>query len=113
MNQTQQSAAVPPPLAPTVGALYLREGRCRFCVWAPLAQKVEVRLLGSRERLVPLAQHPRGYYQGIVEGVEPGTLYFYRLDEARERPDPASCFQPQDVHGPSQVVNPHFIWDEG
>jgi maltooligosyltrehalose trehalohydrolase len=113
MNQTQQPAGAPPPLSPTVGAAYLGEGRCRFRVWAPLAQKVEVHVVGPRERLVPLARHTRGYHQAIVEGVEAGALYFYRLDEARERPDPASRFQPQDVHGPSQVVNPHFSWDEG
>jgi maltooligosyltrehalose trehalohydrolase len=113
MNQAQLPGGAPLPWAPTVGALYLGEGHCRFCVWAPLAQKVEVHLLGPRERLVPLARQTRGYHQGIVEGVEPGTLYFYRLDEARERPDPASRFQPQDVHGPSQVVNPAFVWEEG
>src|ERR1700752_4982944 len=113
MNQPQQLAGAPSPWAPTVGATYLGEGCCRFCVWAPLAQKVEVHVLGPREQLVPLAQQPRGYYEAMVEGIEPGALYFYRLNEAQERPDPASRFQPQDVHGPSQVVSPHFRWDEG
>ena len=39
---------------------------------------------------------------------EPGSLYFYRLDDDKERPDPASRFQPQGVHGPSQVMEPCF-----
>src|SRR5208283_1818802 len=41
----------------------------------------------------------------------PGTRYFYRLDGNKERPDPASKFQPEGVHGPSQVIDPHFVWE--
>lgn len=71
-------------------------------------------VVGSEERVVPIEPEQRGYHGAIVEGVEPGTLYRYRLDEERARPDPASRFQPEGVHGPSQVVDPHFEWgDEG
>lgn len=50
----------------------------------------------------------------MAENVFPGTSYIYRLDDERERPDPASRFQPEGVHGPSQVVDPHeFRWDDG
>jgi maltooligosyltrehalose trehalohydrolase len=59
-----------------------------------------------------LQRAPRGYFQALVEGVEPGSLYTYRLDGQKERPDPASRYQPQDVHGPSQVVEPHFAWQD-
>ena len=48
----------------------------------------------------------------MVHGVKPGTRYFYRLDGNTERPDPASKFQPEGVHGPSQVIDPHFVWEE-
>jgi maltooligosyltrehalose trehalohydrolase len=96
-----------------VGAWYLGEGRCRFRVWAPVAQSVEVHLLAPREGLVPMARRARGYYEAVVEGVEPGALYRYRLDGVLERPDPASHCQPEDVHGPSQVVAAHFDWDDG
>ena len=41
-----------------------------------------------------------------------GAQYFYRLDAQIERPDPASRFQPQGVHGPSQVVDPRFDWSD-
>jgi maltooligosyltrehalose trehalohydrolase len=54
----------------------------------------------------------RGYHHAVVDGVEPGNLYLYRLDEGRERPDPASTFQPQGVKGPSQVVGLHFNWED-
>ncbi len=96
----------------SLGARYLGDGRCRFCVWAPLTQKVEVRISTSPERIVPLEKDRRGYHRAIVEGVTPGSLYVYRLDNGIERPDPASRWQPQGVHGPSAVVNPHFAWED-
>jgi maltooligosyltrehalose trehalohydrolase len=96
-----------------LGASFLGNGRCRFLVYAPLAEKVAVRLLSPRERLAPLSKEGRGYHQGVLEGVEPGALYVYRLDGQKERPDPASRFQPLGVHGPSRVVDPgSFPWEE-
>jgi maltooligosyltrehalose trehalohydrolase len=70
-------------------------------------------LLDPPERFVPLSKRRRGYHEAVVEGVEPGTRYRYRLDGVLERPDPASQCQPEDVHGPSQVVDAHFDWDDG
>jgi maltooligosyltrehalose trehalohydrolase len=99
--------------SPWIGACYLGDGRCRFRVWAPLAQTVEVHVVSPQDRLAPLTPQPRGYHEGIVEGLEPGALYFYRLDGERDRPDPASRAQLQDVHGPSQVVDTAFPWQDG
>jgi maltooligosyltrehalose trehalohydrolase len=96
----------------SLGATYLGEGRCRFLVWAPLAEKLDVHLISPTERLIPLARDDRGYFHGVVEGVEPGALYLYRLDGHEERPDPASRRQPQGVHKPSQVVDPRFPWQD-
>jgi maltooligosyltrehalose trehalohydrolase len=96
----------------SLGATCIGEGRCQFCVWAPQAQKVEVHLLAPLERLLPLQQRERGYHQATVEGVEPGNIYRYRLDDAKELPDPASRFQPQGVHGPSQVLESSFSWED-
>ncbi len=95
-----------------LGASFLGDDQTRFVVWAPLARKVEVHLLAPGERLVRMEARERGYHHALVDGVEPGSLYMYRLDEGKERPDPASKFQPQGVHGPSQVVSPHFEWKE-
>jgi maltooligosyltrehalose trehalohydrolase len=96
----------------SLGASFLGDGRCRFVVWAPLARKVEVHLMAPAERVVPMESGERGYHHAVVDGIEPGSLHMYRLDEGRERPDPASRFQPQGVHGPSQVVSPHFEWED-
>ena len=96
-----------------LGAVYLGDGGCRFSVWAPFATRMEVHIVTHEERMIPLEKKERGYYQSVVDGIKPGSRYFYRFDEAKERPDPASCYQPQGVHGPSEVVDPNFDWDEG
>ncbi|MBC7325389.1 MAG: hypothetical protein H5T99_08765, partial [Moorella sp. (in: Bacteria)] len=49
----------------SLGATYLANGRCFFCVWAPLAESVSVHFVAPRERLVELTRNERGYYQGI------------------------------------------------
>ena len=97
----------------SLGAGYLGGARCRFCVWAPFAEKVEVHMSHPQDRILALQSPERGYHHEVLEGIPPGSLYRYRLDEERERPDPASRFQPQGVHGPSQVMDTHFPWDDG
>lgn len=95
-----------------LGAASLGDGRCRFTVWAPAAEKVEVRLLTPRPRVATLDRGGQGYHHGVLEGVERGSLYVYRLDGGPERADPASRSQPQGVHGPSEVVDPQFPWED-
>lgn len=95
---------------PTVGAVYLENNRCRFRVWAPQADQVEVNLCGSR--LVPLEAGEHGWFEGTVEGVQPGIRYTYRLGGGEERADPASRFQPEGVHGRSMVVDRRFDWSD-
>lgn len=104
------TAALPEP---SLGAVYLGGGWCRFRVWAPRAERVEVHLVAPEERLFPLLPEARGYHAAVVEGVEPGSRYLLRLDGRLERPDPASRFQPEGVHGPSQVVDPAaYTWGD-
>lgn len=95
----------------TLGAIPMEKGRCHFRVWAPGVKRVEVHLSSPRDFLAPL-QEEGGYHQAILEGVGPGSLYFFRLEGEKERPDPASRFQPQGVHGPSQVTDPFYAWED-
>ncbi len=98
------------------GATVLPDGSTRFSVWAPRVERLAVRV-GSpgREREVPLARDGDGVFVAVVEGIAAGADYFYRLEGERDRPDPASRFQPRGVHGPSRIVDPGvFRWsDEG
>jgi len=96
----------------SLGATFLGDGRTRFLVWAPLVHKVEVHVLTPRKKLVPMESGEHGYHHAVVAGIEPGSLYMYRLDKRMERPDPASRFQPQGVHGPSAVVGPYSEWED-
>jgi len=74
---------------------------------------VEVHLLSPAERIVPLTKEDeRGYWSAVVDDVWPGALYRFRLDGEQERPDPASQSQPDGVHGPSQVVDTNFDWND-
>ena len=95
------------------GAEYLGNGQCRFCVWAPEVDRVELRIVseGGGEGLL-MEKGARGYHRTVADGVGPGALYMYRLDDQRDRPDPASRFQPRGVHGPSQVVDSDFHWQD-
>lgn len=40
-----------------------------------------------------------------MKGVHPGVGYLCILDDDIERPDPASCFQLNEVHDPSQITD--------
>lgn len=96
-----------------VGALYLGDARCQFTVWAPLKQQVSVKILSPHERILPMQQIGQGYWQTIVDAIEPGARYVYQLDNELERPDPASQFQPDGVHAASQLVDhTRFTWSD-
>jgi maltooligosyltrehalose trehalohydrolase len=61
-----------------------------------------------------LQAEPGGYFSGLAAGVRAGALYRYRLDGGESYPDPASRYQPEGPHGPSQVVDPAaFRWSDG
>jgi maltooligosyltrehalose trehalohydrolase len=99
-------------VSPPLGATDLGDGRCQFVVWAPRVQHLVVHLVAPQERDIALSPTVRGYHHAIVEGIEPGALYTYRLKAHTERPDPASRCQPQGVHGPSQIVPQAFPWTD-
>jgi maltooligosyltrehalose trehalohydrolase len=103
-----------PDYPPTLGARYLGNDRCHFRVWAPRVESISLRLPGPPERLLAMNRAPKGYHELVVEDVRPGSTYFYRLNDDRDRPDPASHFQPEGVHQASAVIDPRFDWtDQG
>ena len=96
----------------SLGATYLADGRCQFCVWAPHVEEIEVQLILPRVERLALKKDDMGYHLGASENLGPGSRYLYRLDGGRQRPDPASRFQPEGVHGPSEVVDAKFPWED-
>ncbi|MBD2257102.1 malto-oligosyltrehalose trehalohydrolase [Pseudanabaena sp. FACHB-2040] len=96
-----------------IGAQYQGNHQCEFTVWAPLREQVALQLEGPEPRLIPLKQDIDGYWSATLDDIAPGTLYRYQLDSDLLRPDPASQYQPEDVHGPSQVIDHSaYAWQD-
>ncbi|MFP5078035.1 malto-oligosyltrehalose trehalohydrolase [Rhizobium sp. YIM 134829] len=74
-----------------------------FRFWAPLHDAITLVIEGEDDRR--MERSPEGWHTLRVEGAGPGTRYRFRLPDGLEVPDPASRHQPEDVHGPSEVVD--------
>jgi maltooligosyltrehalose trehalohydrolase len=79
-----------------------------FTLWAPEAQSVEIEINGNR---IPMTSEFDGYWGLAVGEAGPGTRYAFRIGGGDLLPDPRSPFQPEGVHGPSQLVDhDNFPW---
>ncbi len=93
----------------------LASGRTLFRTWAPSCQQLTLELQPAVPRLgessdYSLQQHTMqrtadGYFEFELPGELAGATYCYVLPNGRRRPDPHSRFQPEGVHGPSQIVD--------
>jgi maltooligosyltrehalose trehalohydrolase len=72
-----------------------------FRLWAPAAKRVDVLL----EKPYPLRRSDGGWFSACLAGVKAGARYKFRIDDEIDVPDPASGFQPDDVAGPSEVID--------
>jgi maltooligosyltrehalose trehalohydrolase len=72
-----------------------------FRLWAPAAQRVDLLL----EKSHAMRRGEDGWFSADVPGVQAGTRYKFRIDDDIDVPDPASAFQPDDVSGPSEVID--------
>lgn len=102
-----------------IGAEVLPNG-VHFRIWAPKAQSIEVVLEGTMSAnfeqplVFRLEPEEKGYFSSLVKEATDGTLYRFRINEQDFLyPDPASRFQPQGPHGPSQAIDPSkFKWND-
>ena len=84
------------------GAALTGDG-ARFAVWAPSASGAHLEIDGRRVRMQRGAQ---GFFHCFDEQAAAGSRYAFRfagLDQAV--PDPASRFNPDGVHEPSEIVD--------
>jgi maltooligosyltrehalose trehalohydrolase len=94
-----------------VGAEPFGDRGAHFRVWAPKRKRVEVVLANAEEAIAALSPESDGYFAGFVPQARPGDLYRFRLDGGDAFPDPATRFQPEGPHGPSQLIDPSkFEW---
>src|SRR5882724_9558687 len=72
-----------------------------FRLWAPAAKRVDLLL----ERPHALKRGEDGWFAADISGTRAGARYKFRIDDEIDVPDPASAFQPEDVFGPSEVID--------
>jgi maltooligosyltrehalose trehalohydrolase len=72
-----------------------------FRLWAPAVKHVDVLL----DKPYALRRGDDGWFSADIAGIKAGARYKFRIDDKLDIPDPASAFQPQDVAGPSEVID--------
>jgi maltooligosyltrehalose trehalohydrolase len=84
-----------------------------FRVWAPASKNAAVQLIsGGTTKAIALGPEANGYFSGLVSEARAGMLYKFQLDSGAF-PDPASRYQPEGPHGPSQIIDPNtFRWTD-
>ena len=94
-----------------IGAEPIEHGLTHVRVWAPSARRVQMVVNGGAA--TTLDAEAGGYHSGTIKAAN-GDRYQLKLDDDEMLyPDPASRFQPEGPHGPSEVVDPHtFRWTD-
>jgi maltooligosyltrehalose trehalohydrolase len=95
-----------------VGPSLKNNGQCTFSVWAPLCSSASVVINASTEVTWPMEKGELGYWSVTLDHVTPGMQYWYKLNNELLRPDPASRWQPDGVHGASAIVNREYNWTD-
>jgi 1,4-alpha-glucan branching enzyme/maltooligosyltrehalose trehalohydrolase len=94
------------------GAEIHADGKTRFALWAPAAKTLALCLEGNAERVLAMQRHPDGWWT-LETDAAAGSRYRYLVDGEMRVPDPASRFQPDDVHGASEVVDTSgYAWKD-
>jgi maltooligosyltrehalose trehalohydrolase len=94
-----------------IGAEVQPGGGVHFRVWAPRASKVVLSVDGKD---ITMRKDADGYAEVFAPSADPGARYGFRLDQDKKLyPDPASRYQPDGVHAPSEVVDPsRYRWHD-
>lgn len=95
------------------GTRLLPGGGVRFRLWAPGATSVLLRIEGATAADFPMQAKPDGWHSLDLTTAAAGTRYRFLLPDGLQVPDPASRFNPDDVHGPSEVIDSAaFDWND-
>src|SRR3979409_1343701 len=81
------------------------DGSVRFRLWAPAAETVSTVVFGRRTQTLPMTAIENGWFELVTTKARPGSRYKFQINGKVKVPDPASRFQPQDIHGPSEVID--------
>jgi maltooligosyltrehalose trehalohydrolase len=96
------------------GARLLAGGGARFRLWAPGARRVDLRLGSAADAdATPMRPIGDGWFELDAARAAAQTRYAFRIDGGLVVPDPASRFNPEDVHAASALVDPlAFDWPD-
>jgi len=93
------------------GAELQPAGGTRFRLWAPSQASVTLEVEGLNPR--PMQPLEGGWHELTHPEAFAGARYRFKLQDGSAVPDPASRFNPDDVHGPSQVMDPgRYAWQD-
>jgi maltooligosyltrehalose trehalohydrolase len=89
------------------------DGAVHFRLWAPKLESVSLVLDG--DTVLPMKRTSDGWHELASSDAGVGTLYKFQLNpDGLQVPDPASRYQPLDVHGPSEVIDSgRYVWHDG
>jgi malto-oligosyltrehalose trehalohydrolase len=88
----------------------VRQDGVLFRLWAPLQKEVRLKIEGCAAPRQMQARE-NGWHELFAADAAAGALYQFILADGLVCPDPASRFQPLDVHGPSEVIDPRaYRW---
>ncbi|HET7896339.1 MAG TPA: alpha-amylase family glycosyl hydrolase, partial [Flavisolibacter sp.] len=82
-----------------------KKKQVRFSVWAPLKKKMLLHLVYPENRMLEMTKEADGYWQVSVDDLPQNARYFFQPDDENDVPDPRSHYQPEGVHGPSQIID--------
>lgn len=89
------------------------KGLQTFRVWAPEKEKMQLHIVSPEDQIYEMQKNKDGYFYLEVTGLLSDARYYFRPDGDKDYPDPASHFQPEGVHGPSQRVDhTSFVWHD-
>lgn len=95
------------------GASVLDTGGVRFALWAPGVEQIVLEL-GSDAVALSMARTADGWHRLDLANARAGDRYCFLLPNGLRVPDPASRFNPDDVHGASQVIDQQaYAWRDG
>lgn len=90
------------------------DGTAVFRLWAPSCSKIELSLFDDNNEETTAAMEATGDgWFTVTKPAKPGMFYKFFTGNGLAVPDPASRYQPEDVHGRSQIVDPgSFDWTD-
>ena len=96
------------------GAEIQAGGGVRFRLFAPAMSAIRLELAGREPvPMEPDESNGHGWHTLQVEDAGPGTRYSFLLPDGMRVPDPVSRFQPEDIAGPSEVIDPKaYVWSD-